>query len=133
MLVPPWNRISSTVSAALPDLEFTILSTYGLASNQPAIPGLARLNTHVDPIDWRGSRSLVDPGTLVQAIADQVDQRVRDTSPEPVGLLTHHLVHDDAIWLWTEELIDILAQHPAVVWPGAATVDCQRFQSFRNW
>lgn len=118
MLVPPWNRISPTIAAALPDIGFRNLSTYGTASEQPVIPGLTRLNTHVDPIDWRGSRSLFDPGTLNQGIAAQIDQRLRDSSPEPVGLLTHHLVHDEEIWVWTEELLDILAQHPAVIWPG---------------
>ena len=35
---------------------------------------------------------------------------------EPYGILTHHLVHDAAIWHFTETLISRLMQGPGQVW-----------------
>jgi hypothetical protein len=32
----------------------------------------------------------------------------------PIGLLTHHLVADEAVWAFCEAVLDILASHPAV-------------------
>lgn len=89
MLVPPWNRIAPAVVAGLPGLGFHALSVFG-----PEMPApLKVLNTHVDIIDWRGTRG-GRPAEVV--IADMV--RVSRAQDGPVGLLTHHLVHDEAAW-----------------------------------
>lgn len=89
MLVPPWNRIAPAVVAGLPELGFEALSVFG--PEKPA--ALKILNTHVDIIDWRVTRG----GRPAEAvIADLV--RVSQSQAGPIGLLTHHLVHDTAAW-----------------------------------
>lgn len=89
MLVPPWNRIAPAVVAGLPGLGFQALSVFG-----PEMPApLKMLNTHVDIMDWRGTRG----GRPAEAvIADLV--RASQALEGPIGLLTHHLVHDQSAW-----------------------------------
>ena len=119
MLVPPWNRIAPAVTGALPSLGFSALSTFGSSKNQESVPELWRINTHIDPIDWRGTGSILDPEVLIADLAAQVDTRASGGSDEPLGLLTHHLVHDDDIWRWTSECLAHLARRSAVIWPGS--------------
>ncbi|SDN19219.1 Predicted glycosyl transferase [Methylobacterium phyllostachyos] len=106
VFVPPWNRLAANLAGALPDLGYRGLS----AIPGPPIPGLRRLDATLDPIDWRGSRSLREPGALLSALADDI-ARVPE---RPICLLTHHLVHDAAIWDFVEDLIAVLLKHPAV-------------------
>ena len=106
VFVPPWNRLAPNLAPALPALGFRGLS----AVPGPAIPGLRRLDATLDPIDWRGSRSLHDAEALLTALADDI-ARVPD---RPIGLLTHHLAHDAAIWDFVADLLAVLLKHPAV-------------------
>jgi hypothetical protein len=118
MFVPPWNRIAPDLVPALADLGFAALSTFTPRQSPLAAPGLAQINTHLDPIDWKGSRSLVAPQRLIAQVCDQLRARRKGMADnrEPYGILTHHLVHDAAIWEFTEALIARLMQGPGQVW-----------------
>ncbi|MEE7506162.1 glycosyltransferase [Methylobacterium mesophilicum] len=106
VFVPPWNRIVPDLAAALPDLGYRGLS----AVPGPAVPGLRRLDATLDPIDWRGTRSLRDPRALLRGLAADIIR-----APErPLGLLTHHRVHDEAVWGFVDALVTSLLRHPAV-------------------
>jgi predicted glycosyltransferase/peptidoglycan/xylan/chitin deacetylase (PgdA/CDA1 family) len=105
IFVPPWNRISADVAAILPDLGYRGLS----AVPGPDVPGLVRIDATLDPIDWRGTRSLRDPDAMLRDLAAGIARDPR----RPVGLLTHHRVHDAAVWAFLEVLLKILAAHPA--------------------
>lgn len=97
MLVPPWNRIDPRIPPLLPNIGFEALSTFG-----PAEPGPIRtINSNVDLIDWHGTRGCVDHSALVNQIVERLGQR------EPVGILAHHLVHDEAVWTFFEKLFAI--------------------------
>lgn len=118
MFVPPWNRIGTEVAAGLAGLGYHTLSTFTPRSARLAAPGLLQINTHLDPIDWRGSRSLVPPETLIAQLCTQLKDR-RDglsDATEPYGILTHHLVHDDAIWTFTHSLLARLLEGPSHIW-----------------
>ena len=111
VFVPPWNRISPALVRRLPEAGYVGLSTFRDRPSAHPAPGLLQVNTHVDPIDWHGTRSLAQVPALVAALADAVRSRAVQRGPmEPVGLLTHHLVHDEAIWSFCEELLVFLAQ-----------------------
>ncbi|MEX0351237.1 MAG: polysaccharide deacetylase family protein [Paracoccaceae bacterium] len=118
MFVPPWNRISEEVITGLPQLGYRTLSTFTPRKTQEAAPGLERINTHLDPIDWRGSRGLVIPDALIGQLAANLRERRegRADNDEPYGILTHHLVHDDAIWQFTQEIVTRLLQGPGQPW-----------------
>ncbi|MGC4025851.1 MAG: polysaccharide deacetylase family protein [Mesorhizobium sp.] len=97
MLVPPWNRIDPRLPPLLPSIGFEALSTFG-----PAAPGpIQIINSNVDLIDWHGTRGCVDHAVLVSQIVERLAQR------EPVGILGHHLVHDEAVWAFLEKLFAV--------------------------
>jgi len=118
MLVPPWNRIDPALLPALPGLGFRALSAFGA---EPVMPdGLVALNTHVDIIDWRGSRGGYPADRLVAMLCAEIDRRAHTGWPlAPLGILTHHLVHDAAAWRFLDQLAACLAGHSAARWVDA--------------
>jgi len=118
MFVPPWNRFSPKFYPALTANGYQAVSTFTPRSEKFAAKELLQINTHLDPIDWHGSRSCHLPETLVSQTVNQLQQRragVIDTQ-EPFGLLTHHLVHDDAIWNFTRDFIETMLCGPVTFW-----------------
>lgn len=108
VFVPPWNRVSSSVTSMLPGIGYRAVSTY----NPRQSP--FEINTHIDPIDWRGSRSVHASDGLVAQTVEMLVARRKGTADnsEPLGLLTHHLVHNPAIWEFTEQFLGVMAQGP---------------------
>jgi hypothetical protein len=113
VLVPPWNRIDEGLIARLAACGFIGLSTFGPRPGVEAAPGLARVNCHLDPVDWRGTRLFVGEATALGQLHAALD------GEEPVGLLSHHLVMDEAGWSFLERLLDLLARHPGARWCSA--------------
>ncbi len=117
VFVPPWNRIGRTARLLLVDLDLPVLSVYGAA--RPAeTGGPAEINTHLDVMDWRAMTGL-SPAEADRRLADLIAGR-REGGPdgeEPIGLLTHHLQHDEAAWRLVTTMLGLLADHPAVAWP----------------
>ncbi|WP_262296326.1 glycosyltransferase [Microvirga sesbaniae] len=111
VFVPPWNRISRDLVAGLPRLGFRGMSAFTDRASAHPVPGLLQINTHVDPIDWHGTRGLADPASIIADLASAVERRAtgRADRGEPIGFLTHHLAHDDVIWSLCERLIAHLA------------------------
>lgn len=111
LLVPPWNRIAADLVAALPDEGFTAISTFG---PEVPVPGLAVVNTQLDLIDWHGTRGGRDAAQLWTDLAD-----LADSGRDHIGVLTHHLVHDEAAWAFLADLIQLAARTGAVWCPVA--------------
>jgi peptidoglycan/xylan/chitin deacetylase (PgdA/CDA1 family) len=122
MLVPPWNRIAAQVVPALPRLGLTALSTARPRPGRSPGPGLVQVNTHVDPIDWRGTRGFMGATETIDLmcrhLADRREGRV--DRHEPTGLLTHHLVHDAGLWQFLPRLVEETRAHRAVRFLTAA-------------
>ncbi len=118
MFVPPWNRIDSKVAMQLHGLGYRVLSTATPRKILLAAPGLAQVNTHLDPIDWRGTRGLIDPDRLIAQTVELLhDRRTgRADNAEAFGVLTHHLVHDQDIWTFTQDLLHRLLDGPGTPW-----------------
>ncbi len=118
MFVPPWNRIAPEVVEHLPDLGFRILSTATPRKARWAATGMEQINTHLDPIDWKGTRGLLAPDFLIAQTVDLLRDRRkgRADNTEPFGFLTHHLVHDPAIWSFTQDILRRLLDGPGYVW-----------------
>ncbi len=116
MFVPPWNRIHDNIVAALPAMGYTALSNFGPRPTPAG--GITRINTHVDPIDWKGTRGLLDAQSLIDGAARNLMDRAafRADPTEPFGLLTHHLVHDAAIWDFSRTFLTELLQGGATPW-----------------
>ncbi|ALG73938.1 hypothetical protein VY88_19785 [Azospirillum thiophilum] len=124
LFVPPWNRMAADMPALLAAAGYHAVSGFGPAPRRR--DGLAWVNTHLDLIDWRGGRSAVAPDALLAGLLRELRDRregrrdaLRDPD-EPIGLLSHHRVHDAAIWDLLDRLLDRLAGHSALVWPSIA-------------
>jgi peptidoglycan/xylan/chitin deacetylase (PgdA/CDA1 family) len=112
VLVPPWNRIDRALLSSLAETGFAALSVFGTAK-PAAIPNV---NTHVDIIDWHGGRGGKEHGGLVQELVGELRRRREAGSREAVGVLTHHLVHDETAWLFLERLFEATAANSACRW-----------------
>ncbi len=106
VLVPPWNRIAPEVVAQLPRIGFEGLSVFG----PQTAAALQTVNTHVDLIDWRGTRGGRADDALLADVARAVNRG------GAVGVLTHHLVHDAQAWAFMERLFTLTARHPQCRW-----------------
>ncbi|MFC2250685.1 glycosyltransferase [Labrys portucalensis] len=104
VLVPPWNRIDPTLIGGLAALGFRGLS---VAGPRPAarLHDLTAINIHIDPIAWKQGGGLVEP---IQVLSQFINALEHD---EPLGILTHHLVHDAWIWSFLERLFERLKNH----------------------
>lgn len=111
VFVPPWNRVSPGLMPLLPHQGYLALSTFADRRMAHPAPGLIQINTHVDPIDWHGSRSVLEPAQILAVLTTAISDRVTGAADknEPIGILTHHLVHDEAIWAFCERLLAYFA------------------------
>jgi len=116
IFVPPWNRIDASIIPHLAPQGYTAISTYGPRKARVVAPDLVQINTHLDPVLWRSGGGLVPPETQISALVQNlVDRREGRTSPtEPLGFLTHHLVHDNAIWDFTRTCLTVLIEEGAI-------------------
>jgi len=121
VFVPPWNRVDAKLLPVLPGLGLRGISTYGPRSEDDAVPGLRRVNTHIDPVDWRGKRQYAGDGAVLAQIISHLEKRRSGVidADEPTGLLSHHLVHDEASWTFIAQLLDLTSSHGAVKWLSA--------------
>jgi len=107
ILVPPWNRLDETFQARLSACGYRGLSIFGERTDVEIAPGVSLVNTHVDPIDWRGTRGFLGDDIMLGRLIDQLDL------DEPIGILSHHLAMDEACWTFLDRLLSTLARHPA--------------------
>jgi len=103
------NLLPALVSAG-----FATVSAFTPRAAAQPVPNLTQVNCHVDPIDWRGTRDLTDPALLIRHVVRLLRDRrtgIADND-EPLGYLSHHLVHTEAIWDFTEQFFQIMAEGP---------------------
>jgi len=107
LLVPPWNRIDPAIISGLPSIGFKGLSTFGSQSSN----AISMMNAHVDVIDWKGSRGGRDLHELMTELVSLIE-----STRTPIGILTHHLVHDDKAWQFLEQLFSVTSTHKGAEW-----------------
>lgn len=107
ILVPPWNRIDSALHPHLHTWGYAGLSVFGERTDPEISPGVSLINTHIDPVDWRGTRGFLGDDMMLGRLISHLN------TDEPIGILSHHLVMDEACWSFLECLLATLARHPA--------------------
>jgi hypothetical protein len=104
VMVPPWNRIDDGVAGRLGRHGYTAISVLGPRSGREAGP--MRVNVHLDVMDWGVFGFRGDGPLLATAVGHLAARREGRADPaEPTGLMTHHLVHDEAVWDFVERFL----------------------------
>lgn len=118
VFTPPWNRIAPQVVEQLSPTGFRAVSTFTPRSARFAAEGLLQINTHLDPVAWKSGGGLLDPLVLDTQLARELNDRRTGGADngEPYGLLTHHLVQDDATWDFTKVLLETFSECGAARW-----------------
>ena len=116
ILVPPWNRIDKTLLPELPAIGLSGLSVFGAEKPGP----LTTINTHADIMDWHGTRGCRPAADIVADIVKRLGEM--DGDRQSMGLLTHHLVHDEAAWAFIHALFAATSGHPACRWTALSAL-----------
>ncbi|HEY3074327.1 MAG TPA: hypothetical protein VGJ74_04035 [Burkholderiales bacterium] len=108
VLAPPWNRFRRALAARLPAAGLHGLSAYGPRAAAEAAPGIRQVNTHIDIIDWSGTRGFAGEDAALRAAVKHLAARRSGAADaaEPTGWLTHHALHDAAARAFLERLFD---------------------------
>ncbi|MCG6857072.1 MAG: polysaccharide deacetylase [Salaquimonas sp.] len=105
LLVPPWNRIEDTVLEHIPEAGFGGVSAHGWPDRK--LPA-RQVNTHVDIVHWSGGGVGRDTDWIFAELAGNLAE-ARRHGFRAVGVLTHHLAHDDRAWETLEDLMERMA------------------------
>lgn len=113
ILVPPWNRIDNRL---LQELNYLGLIAWSGYADSAATHDTAcmRIDTHIDIIDWRGNRGFIGEGRAIAMLVEHLRLRREEQLNTPIGLLTHHLVHDQDSNDFCSKLSAL--EHAAIKW-----------------
>lgn len=118
VLAPPWNRIEPALAARLPAAGWRGLSVFRPRRSP------FETNAHVDPVAWRTHRGFRGEAEALGDIAAHLRARRTGTvdRSEPTGILSHHLVADEAGFAFFREFACFVAAHPRAGWRDPATL-----------
>lgn len=115
---PPWNACRPDLAVALSLAGHTTLSA---GRDSLGAAGLVTLSAEVDILRWSQSPRFRGAGKVTRAIGQalRVRRQTLDWS-RPIGILTHHLDHDEAAWRFLSTLAIVLDRRFRWVSVGAA-------------
>ena len=90
----------------------------GLSMSGPAGKAPHQINVHLDIFEWRPFRRPITLAVGFTRLAAEIERRLAG-DPEPIGIMTHHLVHEEESWRMLEKLFALLGNSRAVAWPRA--------------
>jgi hypothetical protein len=113
VFVPPFHALSVPFKMLLPSLGYWGLSA-GLPRTLP-IDTVAEVNAEVDIMGWL-ERKAHGLDVISKMLVEQLVSRRQGHIPvrSPIGLLTHHLAHDEEAWRCVTELLRFLKRETAV-------------------
>jgi hypothetical protein len=113
VFVPPFHALSVPFKRLLPSLGY-----WGLSAGLPLTPPIdtvAEVNAEIDIMNWPDPKAH-SPDVISRVLVEQLTSRRqgRISVEAPIGLLTHHLAHDEEAWRFVCELLRFLKEQPAV-------------------
>jgi hypothetical protein len=124
VLVPPWNRFDSCFLPLLAACGLSAISRSNLRRTPWPAPGIAEVNVHIDLVAWTEDRGFIGEAAALGSIVRHLQARRLGEvdAQEPTGILTHHLVQDEATDAFLHRLVAITTEQPATRWLDAAEV-----------
>ena len=119
VLVPPWNRMAPCWIDELGGIGFRYLSgAPDIAGRLWRSGGVMRVDTQLDPIDWRGKygekRCYRGRTVMHRRLSDELAKARQHGGP--LGLLTHHRDHDEPGWRFLSAIARWTRRNPDLYW-----------------
>lgn len=116
--VPPWNEPNDKLITAIAEAKY---ASYSIGVKGQPQAGLKHIGAQVDILRWKGKPHFKGRRRVFDALRKQLeDRRKRGAFDEPVGILTHHLVHDDASWRFLDWFVSYA--QPRFDWRSASNL-----------
>jgi hypothetical protein len=124
VLAPPWNRFASCFMPLLAACGLRAISRVKPRRTPWPAPGVAEANVHIDLVAWVENRGFIGERAALGGVVGHLKARRLGEvdAQEPTGILTHHLVQDQAADAFLSRLIATTKEHPATRWLDAAEV-----------
>ncbi len=90
ILAPPWNRIDAHHRRLAADLGYRAISTFSKITFNTINRPICRIDTNIDAIDWHNNKRTKSASELASEA-----KALRLRGFRTIGLLTHHLEHDE--------------------------------------
>lgn len=101
LFVPPWNEPSDRLIQAVKVAGY---GAYSIGKRGDERDGLDHVGAQVDILRWKGKPRFRGRRRIFDALRYELEVRRRTGAfDKPIGILTHHLVHDEEAWaflLW---------------------------------
>ena len=124
---PPWNRLQPQLAVVLQDAG--ILAVTAGDSLERAWAGLLRIDARADLLRWTTPPRALHPLHCALRLARRLaDARRAGRWDEALGVITHHLVHDEAAWERLEQVFRVTA---GAEWVGLETLLAERLRDQR--
>jgi hypothetical protein len=124
VLAPPWNRFDEGFLPLLGECGIAAVSRLGPRRAARPSPGVFEANVQVDLVAWKRDRGFVGETAALAGLVGHLRARRTGAADgaEPSGILTHHLVQDEATGAFLGRLVALTAAHPAARWLTASEV-----------
>jgi hypothetical protein len=118
LFVPPWNDVHPALEAALQDCGFFGWSAEGAIGAEDQGPeAFPRLDVHLDLMRWRGGARFRGRRRFLAGLRRELARRRKARLWDaPIGLLSHHLAHDEPAWDFLGEFLQWSRAHPQLGW-----------------
>jgi hypothetical protein len=124
VLVPPWNRFDDSNLPLLGGCGLFAISRANPRRTAWPAPGVSEVNVHVDLVSWARGRGFVGEEAALGILVGHLRARRLGVAcaDEPTGILTHHLVQDEATDRFLHRLLAVTRAHAATRWLDAVEV-----------
>ena len=114
VFTPPWNDVHPALPGVLRAAGYLGLSAWGeVAAGATAL----RTDAHIDLMRWKKGVRFRGRERMLAALAVALaDRRRTGRWDAPIGLLTHHLDHDEAAWAFLAEFLAWTAGRQDLAW-----------------
>lgn len=121
VLVPPWNRFDNHFLPLLCSCGIRGISRIKPRHTPLPCRDVTEVNVHIDLVAWASGRGFIGEAATLDGIVGHLRARRLGTvcGDEPTGILTHHLIQDEATGTFLRQLIGTIGAHPAARWLDA--------------
>ncbi len=118
VIVPPWNHMDPALLAPLAARGFCGVSRFGPRQRNIHPTGLVSVNSHCDLIRWKTGAKFKGEAKTINQLVEHLQARRAGAvdATEPTGFLTHHIDLDDEGWMFSEQLVQHINNHPSACW-----------------